>query len=171
MPAEFLQGLRTNLVTVNDSLKHHSTSTKRTKKNAGIDRSKKKKTRTNQQQKRRKRNRPTPKEQKKKDKGRNCIMLNRKKKRKRRTNQQQKEKKKKETVSRSLVQNTSISLSINIWVRQKGFKLIIMVKALVLMTRAFLKLFPILWIGNNFLKKMGDSKIKIVITAMCNIVS
>ena len=39
-----LQGLRTNLVTVNGSLKHHNTtSTKRTKKNAGIERSKKKK--------------------------------------------------------------------------------------------------------------------------------
>ena len=39
-----LLGLRTNLVTVNGSLKHHNTtSTKRTKKNAGIERSKKKK--------------------------------------------------------------------------------------------------------------------------------
>ena len=48
-----LQGLRTNLVTVNGSLKHHNTtSTKKTKKNAGIERSKKKKkTRTNHQQK------------------------------------------------------------------------------------------------------------------------
>ena len=49
-----LQGFKTNLVTVNDSFKHqNTTSTKRTKKNAGIERSKKtktKKTRTNEQQ-------------------------------------------------------------------------------------------------------------------------
>ena len=38
-----LQGFKTNLVTVNDSFKHHNTtSTKGTKKNAGIERSKKK---------------------------------------------------------------------------------------------------------------------------------
>ena len=50
-----LQGFKTNLVTVNDSFKHHNTtSTKRTKKNAATERSKKskkkKKPRTNEQQ-------------------------------------------------------------------------------------------------------------------------
>ena len=59
-----LQGFITNLVTVNDSFKHqNTTSTKGTKKNAGIERSKKKK---REQTNNNKRNRPTRKEQKKK---------------------------------------------------------------------------------------------------------
>ena len=148
VPLKFLQGLRTNLVTVHDSLKHHNTtSTKRTKENAGIDRSKRKKTRTNHQQKRRKRNRLTRKEQKK-DKGRNCIMLNRKKK-KRKEEQTSNIKKKKGTASRSLVQNTSISLSMNVWVRKKGFKLIIMVKALVLNDKGFSRRIKLVIIKNK----------------------
>ena len=58
-----LQGFKTNLVTVNDSFKHHNTtSTKGTKKNAGIERSKKKKREPTNNNKR---NRPTRKEQKK----------------------------------------------------------------------------------------------------------
>ena len=61
-----LQGFKTNLVTVNDSFEHHNTtSTKGTKKNAGIERSKKKK---REQTNNNKRNRLTRKEQKKKAK-------------------------------------------------------------------------------------------------------
>ena len=66
-----LQGLRMNLVTVNCSFKHHNTTaTKRTKKDAGMERSKKKKQEQTSKKKRkgRKRNRPTRKEQKKKNK-------------------------------------------------------------------------------------------------------
>ena len=79
VPAEFLQGLRTNPVTVNDSLKHHNrTSTKRTKKNAGMERRKKEKNKNKPATKRRKGNRPTRREQKKekkRNKGKGCNML------------------------------------------------------------------------------------------------
>ena len=107
------------------------TSTKRTKKNAGMERQKEK-TRTNQQQKKKEKEQTDAKrtEKRKRTKKLQHAVNRKKKKEKTRANQQQKEKRKK-TVSRLLVQNASISLSINIWVRKNGFKLIIMVKALV----------------------------------------
>ena len=91
--------------------------------------------------KRRKRNRPTRKEQKKEKKEKRKKLQEEKRRGKNKNNPatEKEEERKKVTVSKILVQNTSISLSINIWVRKKGFKLIIMVKALVLMTRTFLE--------------------------------
>ena len=57
-----------NLVTVNVSLKHHNTTSRKgTRKNAGMERSKKKKQEQTSNKKGRKRNRPTRKEQKKKN--------------------------------------------------------------------------------------------------------
>ena len=127
-----LQGLRTNPVTINDSLKHHNrTSTKRTKKNASIERSEKEKTRTNQQQKKKEKEQTDVKRtEKKKKRGRHCNVLEEKKKKKRKqkqTSNKKKEEKKKKTVSISLVQNTSLCQLI-FWFVKKGFKLIILVK-------------------------------------------
>ena len=114
-----LQGFITNLVTVNDSFKHHNTtSTRGTKKNAGIEGSKQKK---QEQTGNYKRNRPTRKEQKKKEqtsnkkkkrkeKGTDRREKNRKKKRK------EKREKEKKIVSRALIHVTSISLCYLNWV-------------------------------------------------------
>ena len=91
--------------------------------------------------KRRKRNRPPQKEHQKKKgtKKETALCLIEKKKENRRTKQQQKKRRKK-NVSR-LRHSYNFYLSVNklIWVRKKGFKLIIMVKTLVLMTGAFLE--------------------------------
>ena len=90
-----------------------------------------------------KRNRPTKKNRKKekKEQRKNCNMLDGKKKKekKTRTDQQQKEKSKKETVSKLLVQITLSLCQLVFGFVKKEFKLITIVKALVLMTRAFLE--------------------------------
>ena len=92
--------------------------------------------------KRRKRNRPTRKKTNKrtrrKERTKEKTARRKKKRKKQEQSSNRKRRRKKGTVSKLLVQKT-LSLSINIWVRKKGFKLIIMGKALVLITRAFLE--------------------------------
>ena len=66
------------------------------------------------------------------------IEKKRKNKDKPATKRVKRKRRKKETVSELLCSN-NFYLSVNIWVRKRGFKLMIMVKALVLMTRAFLE--------------------------------
>ena len=83
------QGLRMNLVTINDSFKHHSTTaTKRTKKNTGIERSKKKKTMNKQAKKWTDwREKKEKKEKKRKEEG-NVLEEKKKKKKKKKRKQE-----------------------------------------------------------------------------------
>ena len=116
-----LQGFKTNLVTVNDSLKHHNTtSTRRTRKNAGIERSKKTNKQTKQEQtSNNQMNRLTRKERKKRKKEKRKATSWKKRRRKKKENKKQeqtsnrKEKKKEKktgNVSGLLIHVTSISL-------------------------------------------------------------
>ena len=99
-----------NLVTVNDSFKsHNTTSTKRTKKNAGIERSKNKnKTRTNEQQTDEQTDAKRKKEKKKKEKREATCWKKRRRKKGRK-------KKKTKKISKYIPHSyNSTSLSINL---------------------------------------------------------
>ena len=116
-----LQGFKTNLVTVNGSLKYHNTtSTRRTRKNAGIERSKnnnkkQNKTRTNEQQTDEQTDAKRKKEKKERKEEGNVLEEKKKEKKKKTRNKnkpatEKRKEKKTGNVSGLLIHVTSISL-------------------------------------------------------------